>query len=95
MINVFSQMACICHLPCFMSWPEPPMGISNVGSFPVQSGGLIIFQLFRYRNLASNTFFFTFFRGKHVLYLGGLDAHYICTSHMFIHPSYVHMPLGV
>ena len=22
-----------------MPWPEPPMGISSVGSFPVQSGG--------------------------------------------------------
>ena len=30
----------------FMSWPEPPMGISGVGSFPVQSGGsLIIFSV--------------------------------------------------
>ena len=30
----------------FMSCPEPPMGISSVGSFPVQSGGsLIIFSV--------------------------------------------------
>ena len=36
----------------FMSCPEPPMGISGVGSFPVQSGGsLIIFQFLRCRNL--------------------------------------------
>ena len=27
----------------FMSCPEPPMGISSVGSFPVQSGGSLIF----------------------------------------------------
>ena len=26
-------------MPC----PEPPMGISSVGSFPVQSGGSLIF----------------------------------------------------
>ena len=32
------------YLPFFMSCPEPPMGISGVGSFPVWSGGsLIIF----------------------------------------------------
>ena len=39
MINMFSQMACICHFVFFMSCPEPPIGISGVGSFPVQSGG--------------------------------------------------------
>ena len=39
----------------FMSCPEPPMDISGVGPFPVQSGGsLIIFQLFRCRNVAFN-----------------------------------------
>ena len=26
----------------FMSCPKPPMGISGVGSFPVQSGGSLI-----------------------------------------------------
>ena len=42
----------------FMSYPEPSMGISSVGSFPVWSGGsLIIFQLFRCRNLALNRMF--------------------------------------
>ena len=35
MINMFSQMACICHFVFFMSYPELPMGISGVGSFPV------------------------------------------------------------
>ena len=32
----------------FMSYPEPPMGISSGDSFPVQSGGslIFIFQLF-------------------------------------------------
>ena len=44
MINMFSQMACICHFVLFfMSCQEPPMGISGVGSFPVQSGGSLIF----------------------------------------------------
>ena len=58
MINMLSQMACICHFVFFYVCPEPPMGISSVGSFPVQSGGsLIIFQLFRCRNLALNRFF--------------------------------------
>ena len=40
MINMSSQMACICHFVFFfMSFPEPPMGISSVGSFLVRSGG--------------------------------------------------------
>ena len=26
----------------FMSWPEPPMGISSADSFPVWSGGSLI-----------------------------------------------------
>ena len=30
------------YLPFFMPCPEPPMGISGVGSFPVQSGGSLI-----------------------------------------------------
>ena len=39
----------------FMSCPEPPMGISSGDSFLVQSGGsLLIFQVFRCRNLALN-----------------------------------------
>ena len=38
------------------------MGISGVGSFPVQSGGsLIFFELFRCRNLALNRVFFPTF----------------------------------
>ena len=43
MVNMFPHMACICHFLFFMSCPEPPMGISSVGSFPVQSGGSLIF----------------------------------------------------
>ena len=39
MINMFSQMACISHFVFFISCSEPHMGISSVGSFPVQSGG--------------------------------------------------------
>ena len=35
-------MACICHFH-FLSCPEPLMGISGVGSFPVQSGGSPVF----------------------------------------------------
>ena len=30
MINMFSQMACMCHFVFFMSFPEPPMGISEL-----------------------------------------------------------------
>ena len=57
MINMFSHMACIHYFAFFMSCPEPHMGISGVGSFPVWSGGsLIIFQLIRSRNLALNSF---------------------------------------
>ena len=43
------------------------MGISSVGSFPVWSGGsLIFFQLFRCRNLALNRVFFLLFSGRHI-----------------------------
>ena len=49
----------------FVSCPEFDMGISGVGSFPVQSGGsLIIFKFFRYRNLALNRMFL-YIRGRH------------------------------
>ena len=43
MIYSFLQMACICHKK-ILSCPEPPMGISGVGSFPVWSGGSLIFS---------------------------------------------------
>ena len=57
MINMFSQMAFACHF-FFMSCPEPPMDISGVGLFSVQSGGsLSIFQLIRCRNLALHRVF--------------------------------------
>ena len=42
MINMFSQVACICHFVFFMPCPELLMGISGVGSFPVWSGGSLI-----------------------------------------------------
>ena len=49
----------------FMSCSEPPMGISNVGSFPVQSGdSLITFQLFRCKNLALNRMF-SYIQGRY------------------------------
>ena len=72
----------------FMSCPEPPMGISGVGSFPVWSGGsVIIFQFFTCRNLALNRVFPTVLRGRHVLHLGGcLDTPCLCTP-------YIYMPL--
>ena len=77
----------------FMSSPEPPMGISGVGSYLVWSGGsLIIFQLFRCRNLALNRFFPAFLRGRHVLYLGMSGCPYICTPHTFVHSLYVCTP---
>ena len=57
----------------FMSCPEPPVGISGVGSFLVWSGGsLIIFQLFRCRNLVLNRFFLFFLEAGMFLYLGGV-----------------------
>ena len=91
---MFSHMACIYHFD-FMHCPEPHMGISSVGSFPVWSGGsLNFFQLFRCRNLAINSIFSYFFRGRQVLYLRGcLDAP--CTfihPHTFIHPPYICTP---
>ena len=95
MINMFSQMVCICHFVFLMSYPEPSMGISSVGSFPVQSGGpLNIFQLLRCRNLALNRDFPIFFSGRYVLHLGGvwmLPVHSAAPCmfgcpHMFKHP---------
>ena len=53
------------NLSFLMSCPEPLMGISKVGSFPVQSGGfLMIFQLFRCRNLSLNRDV-SYIRGRH------------------------------
>ena len=63
------------------------MGISGVGSFPVWSGGsLIFFQLFRCRNLALNRVFFLLFSGRHVFLLGGVLMPHVCM------PPYIHTP---
>ena len=74
-----------------MSCPEPPMGISGVGSFPVWSGGSLFFpQLFRCRNLALNRMFILKnLRGQHggVSYLGDT-----CMPHMFPCPPYIGSP---
>ena len=58
---------------CFnMSCLRLSMDIFGVGSFPVQHGGsLIIFQHFKYKNLALNRDIFPSFRGRHV---GGCQA---------------------
>ena len=46
-------MACICHF--ILSFSEPPIGISGVGLFPVQSRVSLIFSSsFRSRKLALN-----------------------------------------
>ena len=42
MINMFSHMD-VSAILFFMPCPEPPMVISGVGSFPVQSGDSLIF----------------------------------------------------
>ena len=80
---------------CFMSCPEPTVGISSVVSFTVQSGGsLIIFQLFRYRNLALNRFFPTFLEAG-MFYTWGVSGHlplclyaslYVCLSPICVCP---------
>ena len=64
------------------------MGISSVGSFPVQSGGsLTFFQLFRFRNLALNRFFQIFLVAGMCFKLGGhLDAPYIHIPYTFVCP---------
>ena len=88
-------MTCICHFIFFVSFPESPVGISDVGSFPVWSGwSLIICQLFRCRNLVINRMF-SYIRGRH----GGcqLRGHpyapiHLYTSCTFIHTLYVCMP---
>ena len=59
------------------------MGISSVGSFPVWSGGsLIFFPVPRHRNLALNRVFFLLFLviGMFFILWGHLDALYVCTS---------------
>ena len=72
------------------------MGISSVGSFPVWSGGsLIFFQLFRCRNLALNRVFSYFLVAGMFLYLGGcLDAPMFVHPHLFICPHTFVCPQG-
>ena len=75
-------------MPC----PEPPMGISSVGSFPVWSGGsLIFFQLFMCRNLALNRVVSYFLVAGMFLYLGVYTFLYfynICTLPGVYTPPY-------
>ena len=103
MINMFSHMAYICHF-VFMPCPEPPMCISSVGSFPVQSGGsLIFFQLLRCRNLALNRVFSYFLVVGMFLYLGGgWMPPCLYAPCMFVQPpihlyapTHLYAPLGV
>ena len=54
------------------------MGIYSVGSFPVQSGGSLIFQLFRCRNLALNRFFSTFLEAG-MFYTWGVSGFPLCS----------------
>ena len=62
-----------------MPYTEPPMGTSGVGSFPVWSGGsLIFFQLFRCRNLDLNRVFSYFLVIGMFSTWGCLNAPYIC-----------------
>ena len=80
----------------FMSCPEPAMGISGVGSFPVQSGGslIIIFQLLSCRHLSLNRFFLLFLRGRHVFTLRGHLYAPIClyVPCTFVCPLYIWTP---
>ena len=73
------------------------MGISSVDSFPVQSGGSLIFffQLFRCRNLALNRVF-AYFLVADMFYTWGVSGPptfvqppYICM------PPYIHTPPGM
>ena len=81
-----------------MSCPEPSISISGVGSFPVQSGGsLIFFQFFRCRKIALNKFFPTFLRGRHVFYTWGVSGCplHSYAPHTFIYPIHLYTPRGV
>ena len=71
------------------------MGISSVGSFPVQSGGSqIFFQLFRCRNLALNRVFSYFIVAGMFLYLGVSGTpHSYTPVHLYV--PYVCTPPGV
>ena len=79
----------------FMSCPEPPMGISGMGSFPVWSGGsLIFFQFLRCRNLALNRVFPTFLVAGKFFYSWGvwmppmlIHHHMSIHSHPFVCPQ--------
>ena len=76
------------------------MGISSVGSFPVQSGGsLIFFQLFRCRNLALNRVFSYFLVAGMFFILGDVwMAPTFVQPHLFVCPIHlftlrvVHLP---
>ena len=90
MINMFSQMACICHFVLYSCPAQSLLWVSGVGSFPVQSGGsLIIFQLFMCRNLVLNRFFPTFLEAGMFYTWGCLDAPTFVQPHMFICPPYI------
>ena len=99
MINMFSQMAFICHFVLFLC-PEPPMGLSSVGSFPVWPGGsLIFFQLLRCRNVALIGFLILFLEAG-MFYTCGVSGCPLCsytpiysyTPYMFICPQGVYTP---
>ena len=70
------------------------MGISGVSSFPVQSGGSVIFfQLFRCRNLALNRVFSYFLMAGMFFILGGcLDAQHLYTPKCLCTLRGVHTP---
>ena len=71
------------------------MGISSVGSFPVWSGGsLIFFELFRCRNLASNRVFSYLLVAGMFLYLGVSECPPCLYAPVCMYTLYVCMPPG-
>ena len=75
MINMFSQMACICHF-VFYVLPRASYKYIHCGFIPcvVWRFSRYFFQLFRCRNLALNRVFPIFFSGRYVLHLVGIQV---------------------
>ena len=88
----FSQMACIC-LFVFLCPAKTLYGYIHCGFIPRWSGGsLIIFQLFRCRNVALNRIFILYLRQACSTPMGCLYTPYICIPYTFICPLYVQNP---
>ena len=96
MINMFSQMACICHF-VFYVLPRASYGYIQCGFIPsaVWRFSDIIFQFFSYRNLALNRGFPTLLLEAGMFLLRGCLYAPICSYtpiHLYAPSMFVHIP---